>query len=156
MRCKTRFELSFVAKMKLQIKNQINHQLHHFYKTLFYRETSNLKWKYNCISKSNKHFSTYWSSIMSDNESSSSDRKRSPSLMRSNNDQGRSSKEVLPKVGEPLKEHPKRKRPKSRSKSSNDRSTDEEISSSPKRRSKKSKKRHRSRSKISKKKQRRY
>ena len=49
---------------------------------------------------------------MSGNESSFSHRERSPSLMRSNNDQGRWSKEVSPKVGEPLKEHPKRKRPK--------------------------------------------
>ena len=52
--------------------------------------------------------------------------------MRLNNVQGRRSKVVLPKVGEPLKEHPKRKRPKSCSKSSNDRSTDEERSLSPK------------------------
>ena len=89
---------------------------------------------------------------MSSNESSSSDRERSPSLMRSNNDQGRRSKEVSLKVGEPLKEHPIRKRPKSRSKSSNDRSTDEERSPSPKRRSKKSKKRHQSRSKKNKRK----
>ena len=49
---------------------------------------------------------------MSGNESSSSHRERNPYLMRSNNDQGRWSKEVSPKVGEPLKEHPKRKRPK--------------------------------------------
>ena len=63
------------------------------------------------------------------NESGSSDREKSPSLMRSNNDQGRRSKEVLPKVGEPLKEYPKRKTPRSRSKSSNDRSTYEERSS---------------------------
>ena len=74
------------------------------------------------------------------NESGSSDRKKSPSLIRSNNDQERRSKEVSPKVGEPLKEHGKRKRPKSRSKSSNDRSIDEERSLSPKRQSKKSKK----------------
>ena len=67
------------------------------------------------------------------NESSSSDREKSPSLMRSNNDQGRRNKEVSPKVGESLKEHLKRKRPKSRSKSSNDRSTDEERNPSPKR-----------------------
>ena len=71
------------------------------------------------------------------NESSSSHRERSPSLMRSNNDQGRWSKEVSPKVGEPLKEHPKRKRPKIRSKSLNDRSTDEERRPSPKKQSKK-------------------
>ena len=51
------------------------------------------------------------------------------------------------KVGEPLKEHLKRKRPNSRSKSSNDRSNDEERSLSPKRGSKKSKKQLRSRSK---------
>ena len=89
---------------------------------------------------------------MSGNESSSSDRERSPSLLSSNNDQGRRSKEVSPKVGEPLKKHAKRKRPKSRSKSSNDRSTDEKRSPSPKRRSKKSKKRDRSRSKKNKKK----
>ena len=89
---------------------------------------------------------------MSGNESSSSNRERSPSLMRSNNCQGRRSKEVSPKVGEPLKEHPKRKRSKSRIKSLNNRSTDEERSPSPKRRSIKSKKRHRSRSKKNKKK----
>ena len=46
---------------------------------------------------------------MSGNESGSSDQGKSPSLMRSNNDQGQRSKEVSPKVGEPLKEHPKRK-----------------------------------------------
>ena len=62
---------------------------------------------------------------MSGNESGSSDQEESPSLMRSNNDQGRRSKMVSPKVGGPLKEHPKRKRPESRSKSSNNRSTDE-------------------------------
>ena len=62
--------------------------------------------------------------------------------MRSNNDQGQRSKEISPKVGEPLKEHPKRKRPKGRSKSSNDRSIDEERSPSPKKRSKKLMKRH--------------
>ena len=56
--------------------------------------------------------------------------------MRSNNDQGRSSKEVSPKVGEPLKENPKMKRPKSNNKSSCDRSTDYERSPSPKRHSK--------------------
>ena len=72
--------------------------------------------------------------------------------MRSNNDQGRRSKEVSPKVGESMKEHPKRKRPKSRSKYSHDRSTDKKRSPSPKRASKKSKKRHRSRSKKNKKK----
>ena len=33
MRCKTKFELSFVDK--IMDKNQINHQLHHFYKILF-------------------------------------------------------------------------------------------------------------------------
>ena len=70
---------------------------------------------------------------MSGNESGSSDRGKSPSVRRSNNDQGRRSKEVSPKVGEPLKEHPKRKRPKSRSKPSNDGNTDEERSPSPKR-----------------------
>ena len=91
------------------------------------------------------------------NENGSSDQKKSPSLMRSNNDQGRRSKEVSPKVGEPRKEHPKRKRLKSHSKSSNDRNTDEERSLSPKRRSKKLKKRHQSRSKKNKmKKHRRY
>ena len=74
------------------------------------------------------------------NESSSSHRERSPSLMRSNNDQGRTSKEVSPKVGEPLKEHPKSKITKCRSKSSNNRRTDEERIPSMKRRSKKSKK----------------
>ena len=76
------------------------------------------------------------------NESGFSDQENSPSLMRSNNDQGRRSKEVSPKVGKPLKEHSKRKRPKSRSTSLNDRSIDEERSLSPKRQSKKSKKRH--------------
>ena len=81
---------------------------------------------------------------MSGNESNSSDRERSPSLVRSNNNQGRRSKEVSPKVEEPLKEHPERKRPRSRSKSSNDRSTDGERSPSPKGRSRRSKKRHRS------------
>ena len=91
------------------------------------------------------------------NNSSSSDWKRSPSLKRSNNDQGRRSKEVSPKVREPLKEHSKRKKPKSRNKSSNNRNTDEGRSPSPKRWSKKSKKRHRSRSKKNKKKKhRRY
>ena len=89
---------------------------------------------------------------MPGNESSSSDREKSPCLMRSNNDQRRRSKEVSPKVGEPLRKYPKRKRPKSCSKSSNDRRTDEQRRPSPKRRSKKSKKRHRSRSKKSKKK----
>ena len=74
------------------------------------------------------------------NESGASDREKNPSLMRSNNDQGQRSKEVSLKVGEILKEHLYRRRPKSRSKSSNDRSTDEERSPSPKRRSKKSKK----------------
>ena len=49
------------------------------------------------------------------NETGSNDRGKSPSLMRSNNDQGRRSKEVSLKVGESLKENPKRKRPKSRS-----------------------------------------
>ena len=88
---------------------------------------------------------------MSDNESGPSNWEESPSIMRSNNDQGRRSKEVSPKVGKP-KEHPKRKRPKSRSKSSNDRSTDEERSPSPQRQSKKLKKRHRPRSKKNKKK----
>ena len=71
---------------------------------------------------------------MPGNERGSSDREKSPSLMRSNNDQGRRSKEVSPKVGKPLKEHSKRTIPKSRSKSSNDRSPDEERSPSPKRR----------------------
>ena len=94
---------------------------------------------------------------MPGNEISSSDREKSPCLMRSNNDQRRRSKEVSPKVGEPLKKYPKRKRPKSCSKSSNDRRTDKQRSPSPKRRSKKSKKRHRSRSKkCKKKKHRRY
>ena len=83
---------------------------------------------------------------MSGNERSSSDRERererSPSLMRSNNDQGRRSKEVSSKVGVALKEHPKRKIPKSRGKSSSDRSTDEERNPTPKRRSKKPHKRH--------------
>ena len=91
---------------------------------------------------------------MSANESGSSDREKSPSLMRSNDDQGQRSKEVSPKAEEPLKEHPQRKRPKSRRKYS---STDEERSHSPKRQSKKTKKRHRSRSKKNKrKKHRRY
>ena len=76
---------------------------------------------------------------MLDNESGSSDREKSPSLIRSNNEQGRRPKEISPKVGEPLKEHPKRKIPKSYSKSSSDRSTDEERGPLPKRRSKKSK-----------------
>ena len=67
---------------------------------------------------------------MSGNESGSSDQEESPSLMRSNNDQGRRSKMVSPKVGGPLKEHTKRKRPESRSKSSNNRSTDVERSPS--------------------------
>ena len=58
---------------------------------------------------------------MSGNKSGSSYREKSPFLMRSNDDLGRRSKEVSPKVGEPLKEHLKRKRPKSRSKSSNER-----------------------------------
>ena len=94
---------------------------------------------------------------MSGNESGSSDREKSPSLRRSNSDQGRRSKEVSPKVGEPLKEHLKRKRLKSPRKSSSGRSTYQERSPSPKRRTKKSKKQHRSRSKKSKKKkQRRY
>ena len=44
--------------------------------------------------------------------------------MRSINHQERRGKEASSKVGEPLKEQPKRKRPKSRSKSSNDGSTD--------------------------------
>ena len=79
---------------------------------------------------------------MSGNESGSNDREKSPSFMRSNKDQGRRSKEVSPKVGEPLKEHPKRKRPKSYCKSSNDRSTYVERIPSPKRRPKKLKKRH--------------
>ena len=74
---------------------------------------------------------------MSGNESGCSNQEKIPSLMRLNNDQGRRSKQVSSKVGEPLKEHPKRKRPKCRSKSLNDRSTDEERSPSPKRRSKK-------------------
>ena len=56
--------------------------------------------------------------------------------MRSNNDQGRRSKEVLVKVGEPLKEQPKGKRPKNHSKLSYDRSTDQERSPSQKRQSK--------------------
>ena len=43
--------------------------------------------------------------------------------MRSNNYQGRRRKEVSPKLEEPLKEHPKRKRSESRSKSLSDRST---------------------------------
>ena len=77
---------------------------------------------------------------MSGNESGSSDQEKSLFLMKSNNDQGRS-REVLPEAGKPLKEHPKRKRPKGRSKSSSDISTDEERSPSPKRRSKRSKKR---------------
>ena len=81
---------------------------------------------------------------MSGNESNSSDRERRPSLVRSNNNQERRSKEVSPKVEEPLKEHPERKRPRSCSKSSNDRSTDGERSPSPKGRSRRSKKRHRS------------
>ena len=51
---------------------------------------------------------------MSGNESSSSDRERSTSLIRSNNDQGQRSKEVSPNLGKPLKEQPKRKRPKRR------------------------------------------
>ena len=88
---------------------------------------------------------------MSSNESGSSDREKRLSLMGSNNNQVRRSKEVSPKVGESLKEHPKRKRPKSRSKSSNNKSTDEERSPLPKRQSKKSKKRHQSRSKKNKK-----
>ena len=67
------------------------------------------------------------------NESSSSDREKLPCFMRTRY-QGRRSKEVSHKVGEHLKEHPKRKRPKSRRKSSNNRSTDEERSHSPKRR----------------------
>ena len=69
---------------------------------------------------------------MSGNESGSSDQEESPSLMRPNNDQGRRSKEVSPKVGGPLKEHPKSKRPNSCSKSSKYRSTDGEKSPSPK------------------------
>ena len=69
------------------------------------------------------------SSILSGSKSGSSDGEKSPSLMKSNNDQGQRSKEVSPKLGECLKEHPKRKRPKSCSKSSNDKSTDEEGSS---------------------------
>ena len=89
---------------------------------------------------------------MLNNESSSSDREKGPSLMRSNNDQGRTSEEVSPKVGEPLKEHPKSKITKCRSKSSNNRRTDEERIPSMKRRSKKSKKWHRSRSEKNKKK----
>ena len=55
-------------------------------------------------------------------------------------------------MGKPLKEHPKRKRPKSRSKYSNNKSTDEERSPLPKRQSKKSKKRYQSRRKKNKKK----
>ena len=39
---------------------------------------------------------------MSGNESGSSDREKSSSLMRSKNDQGWRCKEVLPKAGEPL------------------------------------------------------
>ena len=66
---------------------------------------------------------------MSGSESGSGDGEKSPSHMRSNNDQGQRSKEVSPKMGEYLKEHHKRKRPKSRSKSSNDKSIDEEGSS---------------------------
>ena len=52
---------------------------------------------------------------------------------------------------EPLKEEPKRKRPESCSKSSRDRSTDEERSPLPKKQSKMSKKRRRSRTKKNKK-----
>ena len=65
---------------------------------------------------------------MSDNENCSSDREKSPSFMWSNDDLEQRSKKVSPKAREPLKEHPKRKRPKSRSKSPSDRSTDEERS----------------------------
>ena len=90
------------------------------------------------------------------NESGSSDREKSPSLVRSNNEQGRRRKEISPKVGEPLKEHPKRKIPKSCSKSSSDRSTDEERGPSPKRRSKKSKGHRPWSKKDKKKKHRRY
>ena len=39
---------------------------------------------------------------MSGNESASSDREKSPSFMSSSDDQGRRSKEVSPKAGEPL------------------------------------------------------
>ena len=46
---------------------------------------------------------------MLSNESGCGDREKNPSLMRSNNDQGRRSKEVSTKVGETLKEHPQRK-----------------------------------------------
>ena len=60
--------------------------------------------------------------------------------------------EDSPKVGEPLKENPKRKIPKSCSKFLNDRGIDEERSPSPKRQSKLLKKRYRSRSKKNKKK----
>ena len=60
--------------------------------------------------------------------------------MKSNNDQGRRSKEVSPKVEESLKEHSERKIPISRSKSSRDRSTDDERSPSPKMLAKKAKK----------------
>ena len=77
--------------------------------------------------------------------------------MRSSNDQARRSKEPSPKARESLKEHPKSKRPKNRSKPFSDRSTDEEGTPSPKRRSKKSMKRRRSRSKkTEKEKHRRY
>ena len=48
---------------------------------------------------------------MSGNKSSASDREKSLSLMMSSNDQERRSKKVSPKVGKPLKEHTKRKRP---------------------------------------------
>ena len=50
--------------------------------------------------------------------------------------------EDSPKVGEPLKENPKRKIPKSCSKFLNDRGIDEERSPSPKRQSKLLKKRY--------------
>ena len=70
--------------------------------------------------------------------------------MKSNNDQGRRSKEVSPKVGEPLKKHPKRKRPMSHSKSSSYRRTDEERNPLLKRQSKRLKEQYLSRSKKSK------
>ena len=63
---------------------------------------------------------------MSDNESGSSDRENNASLMRLRINQTRRRKEVSFKAGETLKEHPKRKRPKSCGKSSSNRSTNEE------------------------------
>ena len=59
MCCKNTFELSFVAEKRLRIKTKLIINCIIFIKH-FYRETSNSKWKYNCISKSNKHSSTYW------------------------------------------------------------------------------------------------